>query len=378
MVETEYGVTHTYPGNYRNFLKLKEDRVRLAMERWEARQKEIRAIKGDISRLRNTESAAVTVRAKERALKDMEPGGPKHVPRPFTAKARFAFRFPPAPRCSKEVIELEGVSHGYNGGTLFKDIELCIERGDRIAIIGPNGAGKSTLLRLIMGTERPRDGRAEIVAQNAVMRYFEQDQANALPLDKSVLQTVQDASASTEHTYEELRALLGKFMFNGEKVEDKLSTLSGGEKARVALCRMLLEPCNLLLLDEPTNHLDIAAKEVLEEALQNFEGTVVMVSHDRFFLSQTANTILALENGELAIYEGDYKTYLEQQQGGIAEKVADRHLPGGATIKAAPKIELQPDDEKKTEKKKKNFGGKGGPSGNKMKGIKNAKRMSNV
>eukprot|EP00967_Tisochrysis_lutea_P127680 scaffold217463_cov27-Tisochrysis_lutea.AAC.1 len=377
MVETEYGVTHTYPGNYRNFLKLKEERARLEMDRWEAQQKEIKAIKSDISRLRNTESAAATVRAKERALKEMELGGEKHIPRPFTAKAKFSFRFPPAPRCSKDVIELEGVSHGYNGGTLFKDVDLCIELGDRIAIIGPNGAGKSTLLRLIMGIEKPREGRAEIVAQNAVMRYFEQDQANALPLDKTVLQTVQDASASTDHTYEELRALLGKFMFKSEKVEDKLSTLSGGEKARVAMCRMLLEPCNLLLLDEPTNHLDIAAKEVLEEAIQNFEGTVVMVSHDRFFLSQTANTILALEDGELVIYEGDYKSYLDKQDG-IAEKVAGRHLPGGDVIKSAPKIDLQPQDSTNKEKKKKNFGGRGGPSGNKMKGIKNAKRMSNV
>ena len=277
------------------------------------------------------------MRAKERALAELQPGGDKHMPKPFTARARFGFRFPPAPRCSKELIELEGVEHGYGGSTLFSDVDLCIERGDRIAIIGPNGAGKSTLLRLILGTETPRRGRAEVVAPNAVTRYFEQDQANALPLDKTVLQTVQDASASTDHTcartsprepsrhtaptrprhrpgtastrrYEELRALLGKFMFKGEKVEDKLSLLSGGEKAaaprrratataaaalrrsllatcprhvrdmsvthardalaqaRVALCRMLLEPSNLLLLDEPTNHLDIAAKEVLEEA----------------------------------------------------------------------------------------------------------------
>jgi len=375
MVETEYGVTHSYPGNYRSFLKLKSERVRLATAAWEAQQKEIKALKADISRLRNNEAAAATVRAKERALAELQPGGEKHMPKPFTARARFGFRFPPAPRCSKELIELEGVEHGYGGSTLFSDVDLCIERGDRIAIIGPNGAGKSTLLRLILGTETPRRGRAEVVAPNAVTRYFEQDQANALPLDKTVLQTVQDASASTDHTYEELRALLGKFMFKGEKVKDKLSLLSGGEKARVALCRMLLEPSNLLLLDEPTNHLDIAAKEVLEEALQQFEGTVLMVSHDRFFISQTANTILAIEDGELVVYDGDYKSYLEQQ-GGVAEQVEGRYVPGGPKIQSAPQIELQPESGEQEKKKKKNFGGKGGPSGNKNKGIKNAKRMS--
>jgi len=375
MVETEYGVTHSYPGNYRSFLKLKGERVRLATAAWEAQQKEIKALKADVSRLRNNEAAAATVRAKERALAELQPGGDKHMPKPFTARASFGFRFPPAPRCSKELIELEGVEHGYGGSTLFSDVDLCIERGDRIAIIGPNGAGKSTLLRLILGTETPRRGRAEVVAPNAVTRYFEQDQANALPLDKTVLQTVQDASASTDHTYEELRALLGKFMFKGEKVEDKLSLLSGGEKARVALCRMLLEPSNLLLLDEPTNHLDIAAKEVLEEALQQFEGTVLMVSHDRFFISQTANTILAIEDGELVVYDGDYKSYLEQQ-GGVAEQVEGRYVPGGPKIQSAPQIELQPESGEQETKKKKNFGGKGGPSGNKNKGVKNAKRMS--
>ncbi|EOD15967.1 hypothetical protein EMIHUDRAFT_464368 [Emiliania huxleyi CCMP1516] len=394
MVETEYGVTHsprsslrpTAPtaaarhtaarhSNYRSFLKLKGERVRLATAAWEAQQKEIKALKADVSRLRNNEAAAATVRAKERALAELQPGGDKHMPKPFTARARFGFRFPPAPRCSKELIELEGVEHGYGGSTLFSDVDLCIERGDRIAIIGPNGAGKSTLLRLILGTETPRRGRAEVVAPNAVTRYFEQDQANALPLDKTVLQTVQDASASTDHTYEELRALLGKFMFKGEKVEDKLSLLSGGEKARVALCRMLLEPSNLLLLDEPTNHLDIAAKEVLEEALQQFEGTVLMVSHDRFFISQTANTILAIEDGELVVYDGDYKSYLEQQ-GGVAEQVEGRYVPGGPKIQSAPQIELQPESGEQEKKKKKNFGGKGGPSGNKNKGVKNAKRMS--
>ena len=375
IVETNQGVAYSYNGNYRSFLGQKADREALEMERYEKQQKQIKELKSDIQKLGNLEGNAVTVRQKERQLKDMEEGGAEHVPRPFVEKKKFNFRFPPAPRCAQEVIALEGVGHGYGGSTLFSDVDLVIERGDRIAILGPNGAGKSTLLRLIMGTESPREGEAGVVANNAEVHYFEQDQANALPLDKTVLQTMEDAGRSTDFVYEQIRALLGKFMFKAEKVNDKLATLSGGEKARVAMCRMMLTPANVLLLDEPTNHLDIGAKEVLEEAIQNFEGTVVMVSHDRYFVSQTANTILALEEGKMVVYDGDYADYM-QQNDKTKELVEGRYIDGLQKIRHAPKIELQPEELGKKAKKKKNFGGKGGPSGNKNKGVKNAKRAT--
>jgi ATP-binding cassette subfamily F protein 3 len=252
-------------------------------------------------------------------------------------------------------------------------VDLCVELGDRIAILGPNGAGKSTLLRLIRGAEAPRRGRAEIAAANAVTEHYEQDQANVLPLDKTVMETLEDAAYETEMNYEELRSLLGRFMFKDDKVNDKLSTLSGGEKARVAMCRMLLTPSNLLLLDEPTNHLDIAAKEVLEDAIRQYDGTVVTVSHDRYFVSQTANTILAIEDGKIVVYDCDYRTYMEQNEQ-TAEKVQARYIPGLTRIKSAPKDDFaQPQETASSTKKKKNFGGKGA-SGNKLKGVKNAKR----
>jgi len=373
IVETEFGKTYSYKGNYRSYLAQKKERTALEMAAWDAQQKQIKGLRDEINRLSRDENAAAAVRSRERQLKAKLEGGEEHILRPFTVNKKFSFRFPPAPRCSKEVIEFEEVEHGYGGSTLFKDVDLCIERGDRIAILGPNGAGKSTLLRLLLGKEQPRTGRAEIVANNAVVQYFEQDQANALPLDKTALQALQETSSATSHVYEELRSLLGKFMFKGEKVTDKISLLSGGEKARLALCQMMITPANLLVLDEPTNHLDITAKEVLEEALQHFEGTVVMSTHDRFFVSQTATTILALEEGELVVYDGDYRSYMEKN-GHIQEKVEGRYIDGLKTIQSAPRIELDPGDEMKKQKKKKNFGGKGGPSGNKNKGIKNAKR----
>ncbi len=395
IVETEQGVATAYPGNYRAYLKQKEERAALQQKAYDRQQREIKDVRKEINNLRPLgESAASAIKSKERALAAMLPDGADHISRPYVDKKKFQFRFPPAPRCAQEVIELEDLSHGYGESTLFSEIDLCIERGDRIAILGPNGAGKTTLLRLIMGRERARGGRAEVVASNAVTQIFEQDQANALPLDKTIIQTLEDAAVDTDLVYEQLRSLLGRFMFKDDKVgaarharaqrrpepdsapsspirpltrhpdprraqvNDQLATLSGGEKARVALCRMLLTPSNLLLLDEPTNHLDISAKEVLEEAIQNYEGTVVTVSHDRYFVSQTATTILALEEGKLVIYPGDYRTYMEQNEG-TKLKVEQRYIEGGAKIKSAPKIEMQPEEGATKQKKKKNFGGRG-------------------
>jgi len=377
IVETNQGVAHSYNGNYRAFLTQKGEREALQMERYERQQKQIRALKNEISTLGapGMEGQAVTQRQKERQLKELDQGGADHVARPFVDKKKFSFRFPPAPRSGREVIAIDGVTHGYGATTLFRNVDLLIERGDRIAILGPNGAGKTTLLKLIMGIETPREGTAGVVGTNAEVHFFEQDQANVLPLDNTVLQTMESAARKTDLVYEQIRALLGKFMFKAEKVDDKLSTLSGGEKARVALCRMMMTPSNVLVLDEPTNHLDIGAKEVLEEAIQNFEGTVLMVSHDRYFVSQTANTILAVEGDQVVVYDGDYQAYMNEHED-TKEKVEGRYITGGQKIRSAPVIEFAPAEEK--QKKKKSFGGKGGPSGNKNKGVKNAKRATSL
>ncbi len=177
-----------------------------------------------------------------------------------------------------ELAEIDGLTHGYPGNTLFEDVGLVVEPTDRIAFLGPNGAGKSTLLRCLVGKEAPKEGSASI-GDNVVFKYFEQNQADALDLDDTVIDVI--SKASTTESYEQLRALLGQFLFKGDDVQKKIRNLSGGEKGRVALCRMMLEPANLLVLDEPTNHLDIPAKEMLEEALQHYEGSMLLISHDR-------------------------------------------------------------------------------------------------
>ena len=223
---------------------------------------------------------------------------------PFLGKP-FKFRFPDAPRLSPEVAVIKNLSHAYRNGEtenkLFEDVDLLVDKGDRIAVVGPNGSGKSTLLRIMLDREKPDEGGAEIVGQNVLPQYFEQNQADALDLDKTVMETVQGASVA--QSYNELRALLGQFIFKGDAVEKKVRFLSGGEKARLSLCCMMLKPANLLVLDEPTNHLDIPAKEMLEEALQHFTGSVMVISHDRYFISRVATTIVAIEDKKLNKYQ---------------------------------------------------------------------------
>ncbi|MGL4619050.1 MAG: ATP-binding cassette domain-containing protein, partial [Chroococcidiopsis sp.] len=219
----------------------------------------------------------------------------------------------------------------YDDKILFLGGNLLIERGDRIAFLGPNGAGKSTLLRLITGMEEPTEGAVELGAHNVIPSYFEQNQAEALDLNKTVMETIHDEVP--DWTNEEVRTLLGRFLFSGDTVFKKVAALSGGEKARLALAKMLLRPANLLILDEPTNHLDIPAKEMLEEAIQNYDGTVLIVSHDRYFISQVANKIIEIRDGEFRVYLGDYHYY----QNKLADEREQEKQAAIAAEKAAKK-----------------------------------------
>jgi len=267
---------------------------------------------------------------------------------------------------------VKDLCHSYEDNVLFKNANLSIDKGDRIAIVGPNGSGKSTLLRLLMGTEQPStSGSIGVIGQNVVTNYFEQNQADALDLDLTVLETIQKASSG--QSYNELRALLGKFLFKGDAAEKQVKNLSGGEKARLSLCCMMLTPANFLLLDEPTNHLDIPAKEILEEALQYYQGSVIIVSHDRYFISKVATTIVAIEDKDLVKYSGDYKFYMEKSAA-VREKVEARYVNGVDRIKSAPIIDVEKLNAEQIGKK--NFGGakNAGMVTRKNKGVKNAKR----
>lgn len=372
IVDAEGGLCTEYDGNYSRFLELKQARMDSWHAAFNAQEKKIKEEKQWINKFKVKQPQAVKQRiAKlEKFMKSDE-----YVQKPpFTGKP-FHFRFPEAPRLSPEVAEVKQLSHAYRNeqsqNRLFANVDLFIEKGDRIAVVGPNGSGKSTLLRLLVGKESPDEGSAKIVGQNVVMTYFEQNQADALDLDKTVIDTIQ--GASNMQSYNELRALLGQFLFKGDSVEKKVLNLSGGEKARLSLCCMMLRPANLLILDEPTNHLDIPAKEMLEEALQHFAGSVMVVSHDRYFVSKVANTIVAIEDRQLVKYQGDYKVYMEKSKA-MKDRIEARYVKGVDRIEAAPVVDLEAIEEAG---KKKSFGG--AKTANlvtrKNKGVKNAKRL---
>ena len=232
----------------------------------------------------------------------------ERVTKPFETRKR-SFRFPPVESMGERVATIDKLTHGYNGRLLFENQSLLITKGDRIAIIGPNGAGKSTLLRLLMGTEAAQSGRVALGEHSIVPNYYEQNQAEALDLKLTVLETLTHAADNAR--LDEMKALLGRMMFSRAAFDKKVAVLSGGEKARLALAKFMLTQGTLLVLDEPTNHLDIPSKEMLEEAVCAFEGAVIAVSHDRYFLRKIATRVVTVEGTQLVDYTGDYDYYLQ-------------------------------------------------------------------
>jgi len=305
IVETERGISTTYPGNYTAYLQQKAEAQTAQLATYERQQKEIGKQQAFIERFRASATRSTQAKSREKQLDKME-----LVQAPTASLKTLQFRFPPSSRSGREVVMVQDLSHTYNNNILFLGAELLLERGDHVAILGPNGSGKSTLLRMIVGLEEPEEGQVALGKHNIIPSYFEQNQAEALQLDKTVMDTIHDEVPEWKN--EEVRTLLGRFLFSGDTVKKQVAALSGGEKARLALAKMLLSPANLLILDEPTNHLDIPAKEMVETALQHYEGTLIVVSHDRYFISQVANKIVEIRNGEFKVYEGDYHYYLNK------------------------------------------------------------------
>ncbi len=324
IVETERGISTTYPGNYSAYLQQKAETRAAQGATYERQQKEIAKQQEFIEKFRASATRSTQAKSREKQLAKVE-----LAEAPVADLRTLKFRFPPSPRSGREVVTIKDLVHTFNNDILFLGAQLSVERGDRIAILGPNGAGKSTLLRMIVGMQQYDEGTVALGKHNVIPSYFEQNQAEALDLDKTVMDTIHDEVPDWKN--EEVRTLLGQFLFSGETVFKQVAALSGGEKARLALAKMLLKPANLLILDEPTNHLDIPAKEMLEEALQNYDGTVIIVSHDRYFISKAANKIVDIQEGELVEYLGDYHYYLDK----IAEQKAKAQQKLAAEQKAA-------------------------------------------
>jgi len=305
IVETERGTTSTYLGNYTRYIEQKQELRQAQLSTYERQEKELAKQQAFVEKFRASATRSTQAKSREKQLEKID-----RVEAPSGSVKSLRFRFPPSPRSGREVAIVQDMTHLYDDKILFLDANLLIERGDRIAVLGPNGAGKSTLLRLIMEMESPDEGIAKVGDHNVIPGYFEQNQAEALELDKTVLSTIHDEVP--DWIDRDVRSLLGQFLFSQDTVQKKVSALSGGEKARLALAKMLLQPTNLLILDEPTNHLDISAKEMLEEAIQHYDGSVVVVSHDRYFISKIANKIVEIRDGGFRIYRGGYQYYLDK------------------------------------------------------------------
>ncbi len=326
IVETERGVSTTYLGNYSAYLQQKAEASSAQLATYERQQKEIEKQQAFIEKFRASATRSTQAKSREKQLEKID-----LVNAPTSNLKTLKFHFPPAPRSGKDVVIIKDLTYTYNDDILFLGAELLVERGDRIAILGPNGSGKSTILRLITNKETADSGQIEIGKHNVIPGYFEQNQAEALDLEKTVIDTIHDEVPEWKNS--EVRTLLGNFLFSGDMVFKKVKALSGGEKARLALAKMLLTPANLLILDEPTNHLDIPAKEMLENALKEYDGTLIVVSHDRYFISQVANKIVEIRDGELIVYAGDYNYYLRK----IAEEKEQERQRIEAEKKAAKK-----------------------------------------
>jgi ATP-binding cassette subfamily F protein 3 len=317
IVETERGVSRCYLGNYSQHLEQKALEREAGQAAFERQQKELATQQAYIDRFRASATRSTQAKSREKLLDKVE-----RIEAPIDTVGGPRFQFPAAPRSGRQIAVMENLTHSYGDKLLFLEANLEVERGDRIAFVGPNGAGKSTLLRLVMGTESPDEGSARLGEHNVIAGYFEQNQAEALDLSKTVIDTLFEAVPDWTQT--QVRSLLGSFCFSNDAVFKEVGKLSGGEKARLALALMLLSPCNLLVLDEPTNHLDIPAKQMLEDALMEYEGAALVVSHDRYFVSRVANKIVELREGELVLYRGDYAYYVDKKAEEAAEAEAAR------------------------------------------------------
>ncbi len=333
IVETERGISRSYLGNYSQHLEQKVLEREATQAAFDRQQKELSAQQAYIDRFRASATRSTQAKSREKLLEKVD-----RLEAPVETVGGPRFRFPDAPRSGRLVAEIRDLSHSYGEQILFLGAELEVERGDRIAFVGPNGAGKSTLLRLVMGMEQPDGGQASLGEHNVEAGYFEQNQAEALDLSKTVIDTIFEVVPDWTQT--QVRSLLGTFCFSNESVFKEAGKLSGGEKARLALALMLLKPCNLLVLDEPTNHLDIPAKQMLEDALIDYEGGVLVVSHDRYFISRVANKIVEIRDGDLVPYLGNYAYYLEKKEE-EAELARQAVLDQAKTAKQAANKEKQ-------------------------------------
>jgi ATP-binding cassette subfamily F protein 3 len=340
-IEISLGKVYDYKAPYTKYLNLRKERREQQMAAYNNQQKQIQDTERFIERFRSKASKAVQVQSR---IKQLEKIDRIEIEEEDTTTMRFSF--PPAPSSGKVTVEAHGVGKSFGDNQVFSNVDFFIERGKKVAFVGKNGEGKTTMIRSIVG-ELEHEGELKL-GHNVELAYFAQNQAEELDKEKTVFEVIDEAAHG--EVRKNIRNLLGSFMFGEEEITKKVKVLSGGERARVALCKLLLEPVNLLILDEPTNHLDILSKDVLKQALMNYDGTLVVISHDRDFLDGLTEEMYEFSGGNVKQFLGGVYEFLQTKKADTIREFEHKEKEVTKTQKVASDNKLSYEEKKQKDR----------------------------
>ncbi|MBT7377663.1 MAG: ABC-F family ATP-binding cassette domain-containing protein [Candidatus Marinimicrobia bacterium] len=313
VLELDRGAATVFVGNYTRYVEIKEERHILQESAFKNQQKKIAHTEQFIDRFRYKSTKSKQVQSRVKQLDKLD-----KVKAPESKTSKIRLNIPQPERGPLKVMDLKEIAKSYDDNVVYENLNLAIERGERIGLVGPNGAGKTTLLKMLAGEEKASSG-ALMYGNNVKVHYFAQHQLEVLDEESTIYRTIASISGGWSET--QVRSYLGAFLFSGDTILKKIKVLSGGEKSRLALARMLVEPAHLLLLDEPTNHLDMQSRDIIEFALKNYEGTLVCISHDRHFLNAVTNHTIEVNGGKIKTFNGNYDYYLWKVKNDLKESI---------------------------------------------------------